>query len=59
MFLLSPSEHNICSTNDAIWYGPLQDISSDSNCICRPNELRLSKILNGTTYYKCQLDNQQ
>jgi len=56
---LSPAQtRKSCSDNNTSWYGPLQDISSDSTCICDPNEKKLSKILNGVTYYKCQLDNQ-
>jgi len=49
---------NICSTPDSNWYGPLQEISSNSSCTCNSNEEKLSKILNGTRYYKCQLNNQ-
>ena len=47
-----------CSDNDTNWYGPLQDISTDPNCYCDPNERKLNKSMNGITYYKCQLDNQ-
>jgi len=47
-----------CSSNTAVWVGPLQNLSSDSNCICDSNEIRLSKIINGVVYYKCQLNNQ-
>jgi hypothetical protein len=49
---------NECSSNDANWYGPLQDLSIDSKCVCGANEIKLTKTLSGVTYYKCELNNQ-
>ena len=49
----------LCSpTPDTTWYGPLDDLSTNPKCTCRSNEMRLSKTMNGTIYYKCQLNNQ-
>ena len=55
---MSPSITNLCSLNNALWYCPLQDVSSDPTCQCNSNEKRLNKKMNGIIYYKCQLNNQ-
>lgn len=48
----SPSSSNICSLTSAIWYGPVQNLSTDSTCSC-PNLVKLSKNMSGIIYYKC------
>lgn len=48
----TPSLSNICSTPNRLWYGPVQNLSIDSKCVC-PNLVKLSKRLSGITYYKC------
>ena len=48
----SSNSTNICSLTSAIWYGPVQNLSTDSKCSC-PNLVKLSKSMSGITYYKC------
>jgi hypothetical protein len=48
----SPSSSNICSMPNTLWYGPVQNLSIDSKCVC-PNLIKSSKRLSGITYYKC------
>jgi hypothetical protein len=55
--ILTPSSqvsNNICSLPNAIWYGQIQHLSSDSNCSCP--QIKLSKKLSGITYYKCEIN---
>ena len=48
----------LCSpTPDTNWYGPLDDLSTDPQCVCRSNEKILSRTMNGSIYYKCELNN--
>ena len=56
MFDAVQSIKNECSSNQAAWYGPLQDLSIDPKCICESNQTRSSKTMNGITYYKCELN---
>ena len=46
------SSSNICSVPNTIWYGPVQNLSIDSKCVC-PDLIKSSKRLSGITYYKC------
>jgi hypothetical protein len=57
IIMLTPSSqesNNICSLPNAIWYGQIQNLSSDSNCFCP--QIKLSKKLSGITYYKCDIN---
>ena len=46
---------NTCSISNAIWYGPVQNLSTDSTCSC-PNLIKVSRKLSGITYYKCEIN---
>ena len=48
----TPSTGGQCSLSTAIWYGPIQNLSTDSTCSC-PNLTKYSKKISGITYYKC------
>ena len=52
----TPSLSNICSMSNTLWYGPIQNLSVDSKCIC-PNLVKSSKRISGITYYKCTNQN--
>jgi len=47
---------NLCSLNpNDSWY--VSDVTTDSSCVCPPDQIQVTKQLGDTTLYKCQLSN--